>query len=83
MDDPSAIGPSMAVALITTFYGALLANTFFTPMSGKLKTRSKQEVLVRELVLEGVLSIAGGDNPRIMEQKLNAFLPPKLRQSSF
>ncbi len=83
MDDPSSIGPSMAVALITTFYGALLANTLFTPMSGKLKARSKEEMLIKELVLEGILSIAGGDNPRIMEQKLNAFLPPKLRRSSF
>lgn len=83
MDDPSSIGPSMAVALITTFYGALMANTLFTPMSGKLKARSKEEVLIKELVLEGILSIAGGDNPRIMEQKLNAFLSPKLRKSSF
>ncbi len=83
MDDPSAIGPSMAVALITTFYGAVLANTTFLPISGKLKTRSKEELLAKELVIEGILSIAAGDNPRIMEQKLNAFLPPKLRKTSF
>lgn len=83
MDDPSTIGPAMAIALITTFYGAILANCLFMPMAGKLKARSKEEVLIRELVLEGILSIAGGDNPRIMEQKLNAFLPPKLRRSSF
>lgn len=83
MDDPSSIGPSMAVALITTFYGAVLANTLFVPIAGKLKTRSKEELLVKELVLEGIMSIASGDNPRIMEQKLNAFLAPKLRKSSF
>lgn len=83
MDDPSAIGPSMAVALITTFYGAVLANTLFLPISGKLQSRSKEELLVKELILEGILSIASGDNPRIMEQKLNSFLPPKLRKSSF
>lgn len=83
MDDPSSIGPSMAVALITTFYGAVLANTLFVPIAGKLRTRSKEELLVKELVLEGIMSIASGDNPRIMEQKLNAFLAPKLRKSSF
>tara|TARA_Y100000294_G_scaffold85432_1_gene80006 strand:+ start:191 stop:946 length:756 start_codon:yes stop_codon:yes gene_type:complete len=83
MEDPSSIGPAMAVALIITFYGAVLANTLFIPMSGKLKARSKEEVLLKELVLEGILSIAGGDNPRIMEQKLNAFLPPKLRKTTF
>ncbi len=83
MDDPNSIGPAMAVALITTFYGVLLANTLFTPMSGKLKTRSKEEMLIKELILEGILSIAGGDNPRIMEQKLNSFLPPKSRKTNF
>ncbi len=83
MDDPSAIGPSMAVALITTFYGAVMANTLFIPISGKLKARSKEEMLVKELIVEGVLSIAAGDNPRVMEQKLNAFLSPKFRKSSF
>lgn len=79
MDDPSAIGPAMAVALITTFYGAVLANLVFNPLSGKLKTRSKEEVLLRELALEGILSISRGENPRIIEEKLNGFLPPKMR----
>lgn len=82
MDDPSAIGPAMAVALITTFYGAVLANLVFNPLSGKLKTRSKEEVLLRELALEGILSISRGENPRIIEEKLNGFLPPKLRTKS-
>jgi chemotaxis protein MotA len=82
MDDPSSIGPSMAVALITTFYGAILANLLFNPMAGKLKTRSKEEVLLREMMLEGILSISRGENPRIVEEKLNSFLPPKLRKVS-
>ena len=82
MDDPSTIGPSMAVALLTTFYGALLANIVCIPISGKLKKRSSEEVLAKELMIEGVLSIAKGENPRILEQKLNAFLAPPQRQHS-
>ncbi len=80
LDDPSMIGPAMAVALITTFYGALMANLLFLPMAGKLKKRNQEEQLVKELILEGVLSIAAGENPRIMEQKLQVFLSPKERQ---
>jgi len=80
MSDPSMIGPGMALAIITTFYGAVLANLVFLPIAGKLKTRSKQEVLIKELVLEGVLSIQSGDNPRIVKQKLITFIPPKYRK---
>ena len=83
MDDPGSIGPSMAVALLTTFYGAIFANLIFIPIAGKLKTRSKEEVLVKELIREGILSIATGDNPRVVEQKLHAFLAPRLRHSTF
>lgn len=83
LDDPSTIGPSMAIALITTFYGALLANLVFLPMAGKLKKRSVDEVLLKELITEGIVSIATGDNPRIIEQKLHVFLLPKLRESQF
>lgn len=81
LQDTAAIGPAMAIALITTFYGALLANLFFIPFSGKLRARSQQEVLLRRLTLQGVLAIAAGNNPRIVEQKLNSFLAPKLRGS--
>ena len=81
MKDPSAIGPSMAVALITTFYGAVLSNLVFLPLAGKLKERSKQEVLVKEMIIEGILSIQSGNNPRIVEQKLMTFLPPKDRKT--
>lgn len=83
LDDPSTIGPAMAIALITTFYGALMANLIFLPMAGKLKKRSADETLVKELITEGIISIASGDNPRIIEQKLHVFLLPKLRESQF
>jgi chemotaxis protein MotA len=79
MEDPSQIGAPMAVALLTTFYGTVLANMVFLPIAGKLKTRSKQEVLLKQMVLEGVISIQSGDNHRIVEQKLKAFLSPKAR----
>ncbi|MEF2230365.1 MAG: motility protein A [Pseudodesulfovibrio sp.] len=79
MSDPSTIGPAMAVALLTTLYGALLANLLFNPMSGKLKARSKEEVLLREMIMEGILAISKGENPRIIEEKLNSYLPPKDR----
>lgn len=83
MDDPSSIGPAMAVALLTTFYGSFMANILFLPMAGKLRKRSSEEVMVKELVLNGILSIAKGDNPRILEQKLHSFVPPPMRKSSF
>lgn len=82
MSDPSTIGPAMAVALLTTLYGAILANLVFNPMTGKLKARSKEEVLIREMILEGILAISKGENPRIIEEKLNSFLPPKDRAAT-
>lgn len=82
MDDASAIGPQMSVALITTLYGSMIANMFFTPMANKLKMRSGNEMLERQIELEGLLSIQSGENPRIIEEKLNAFLPPSLRKST-
>jgi len=82
MNDPSAIGPGMAVALITTFYGALLANLVFLPLAGKLKLRSEQELLVKEVIIAGILSIQSGDNPRIVEQKLQVFVSPKQRTNA-
>jgi len=82
MEDPSQIGAPMAVALLTTFYGTLLANLVFLPIAGKLKTRSKQEVLVKQLVLEGVIAIQSGDNYRVVEQKLKAFIAPKARMEA-
>ncbi|MBW1729664.1 MAG: flagellar motor protein [Deltaproteobacteria bacterium] len=83
MSDPSTIGPAMAVALLTTFYGAIMANILFLPIAGKLRNRSGEEVMIKDLMTEGVISIAKGENPRVIEQKLNAYLPPQMRQSSF
>ncbi len=83
MDDPASIGPAMAVALLTTFYGAVTANVVCSPMAGKLRLRSQSEMLIKTLIIEGMQSILSGENPRIMEQKLHAFIPPKLRESSF
>lgn len=83
LDDPSSIGPKMSIALITTFYGALLANLLFIPLAEKLKKRSNEEMLYKEMAMAGILSIQSGDVPRIVEQKLNTFLPPGQRQSQF
>ncbi len=83
MDDPASIGPAMAVALLTTFYGAVIANIICTPMAGKLKMRSQAEVLQKTLIIEGMQSILSGENPRIMEQKLHSFIAPKMRESTF
>ena len=82
LDDPAAIGPGMATALITTFYGAVLANLVAIPIGGKLKIRSAEELLQKRMIMEGIMSIQSGDNPRIVEQKLNVFIAPKLRQLS-
>ncbi len=79
LSNPETIGPSMAVALLTTMYGAFLANVFFIPLEGKLKIRSAEEILIKEVAIEGVMSIQSGDNPRILEQKLLAFLAPSIR----
>lgn len=81
MEDPSQIGEPMAVALLTTFYGVVLANLVFYPIAGKLRTRSKQELALKELTLEGIKAIQAGDNHRIVEHKLNVFLSPKFRTS--
>ena len=75
MDNPEAIGPGMAVALITTLYGAVVSNLFFLPFADKLAFYSKREMEVREVILRGLLSIQEGDNPRVLEQKLSMCLP--------
>lgn len=79
INNPSAIGPGMAVALVTTFYGAVLAYLVFIPISGKLGVRAQEEALQKEILIEGILAIQSGDNPRIVEEKLRAFLPPAMR----
>jgi chemotaxis protein MotA len=83
MADPSAIGPSMAVALLTTMYGAMIGNIFGTPIANILNIRNDEEDLVRQMILEGIMSIQAGDNPRTLEGKLLSFLPPAERVSQF
>ena len=80
LEDPSTIGAGMAVALITTFYGAFMANLIFLPIAGKLKVSTRRELLTKEVIIEGILSIQSGDNPRVVEQKLKAFIAPTLRE---
>lgn len=82
LDDPSQIGSGMAVALVTTFYGAFLSNLIFLPIAGKLEALSSAEVAQRQMIIEGILGIQGGENPRVIEQKLNTFIPPKLRSET-
>ncbi len=76
LDDPSSIGPNMATALITTLYGSMLANWIATPIATKLKTNNDTEVQSMMVMLEGILSIQAGENPRIIEEKLKSFLSP-------
>lgn len=79
LDDPDNLGPMMSIALITTFYGCILANFLFNPIAYKLKDISKEEILFRTVMVEGMLSIQAGENPRIIEEKLKSFLAPALR----
>lgn len=81
LEDTASVGPNMAVALITTLYGSLFANLFLAPIQMKLEDRDAEETLVKEIMIEGILSIQSGDNPRILEQKLYTFLPPGERPS--
>ncbi len=81
LDDPSSIGPSMAVALITTMYGSLLANWLATPTATKLRAINAKEVILKEVIIEGILSIQAGENPRVIEEKLKSFLAPESREA--
>jgi chemotaxis protein MotA len=80
LEDPSSIGAGMATALITTFYGALVANAVFLPLASKLEVRSAEEILVKEMVIDGIMAIQSGDSPRIVEEKLKSFLSPVQRK---
>ncbi len=79
MEDPSSIGPAMAVALITTFYGAFIANLVFLPLGGKLKNKSDDEIVIKEMIIEGVLAIPAGEHPKNIRRKLLNFVPPAMR----
>ncbi|MDP8237823.1 MAG: motility protein A [Candidatus Hatepunaea meridiana] len=80
LDDPSNIGQGMAVALITTFYGAFIANLVFLPVAGKLRNRSEQEIVFKQMIIEGVLAIQLGEHPKNIKTKLLNFVSPKLRK---
>jgi len=82
MDDPAAIGPGMAVALITTMYGAIFSNLFCLPFAEKLGFIHRHEQLAMEIIVRGIMGIQSGDNPRVIEQKLNTFVPPHQRAGS-
>ncbi|GAB4475471.1 MAG: flagellar motor protein [Anaerolineales bacterium] len=79
LDDPGSLGKSIAAAFLATLWGILSANVFWLPISGKLRTNSEEEVAYRHMILEGILSLQAGENPRIVKEKLSAFLPPKER----
>lgn len=79
MSDPSSIGSGMAVALLTTLYGAVVSNVMFLPFSEKMAFLNKQEMLGMEIVIRGIMAIQSGENPRVIEQKLRTFLPPSVR----
>ncbi len=81
MNDPSTIGPSMAVALVTTLYGSLIANWLCNPTASKLKINNDLEMMMKEITVEGILSIQAGENPRVIEEKLKSFLSPSERES--
>ncbi|MBL6945335.1 MAG: MotA/TolQ/ExbB proton channel family protein [Rhodospirillales bacterium] len=83
LDDPTTIGPSMAVALLTTFYGAVLANLVFSPLASKLERNSAEETLVNSVFAMGVVSIGRQENPRRLEMLLNSVLPPAKRIQYF
>lgn len=81
LDDPSKLGKSIAAAFLATLWGILSANLIWLPLAGKLRVKSEEEVQYRKLLMEGILALQSGENPRIVKDKLNAFLPPKLRKS--
>lgn len=82
LTDINSIGPNMAVALITTFYGAVIANLITGPLGDKLGIRDEQEKMNKEIIINGVLAIQSGDNPRMVEQKLRIYLPPGMREAA-
>ena len=81
LSDPSQIGGGMSVALLTTLYGAMVANMFAIPLAGKLEIRAKEEALLRDLMIEGIVAIQSGEKPQLIKEKLKSFLPPSIRES--
>ena len=82
MNDASTIGPKMAVALVTTLYGSLIANWLCNPTASKLSVNNNNEMMMKEITVEGILSIQAGENPRVIEEKLKSFLSPSAREET-
>ena len=82
LEDPSTLGPSMAVALLTTLYGTVLSNLVFLPMASKLESKTEDEIFMKQIIIEGVIGVQSGQNPRILEEKLSAFLPKETIKSN-
>ncbi|WP_028586722.1 motility protein A [Desulfocurvus vexinensis] len=82
LSDPTSLGPAMAVAILTTFYGTIMANLIFLPFAGKMRARTSQEELHLQIIFEGAKSILENNNPRLVYEKLSSFEPPKERKSS-
>ena len=82
LSDAASLGPNMAVALITTLYGSVLANAWLIPFQNKLEDRNADEMLKYDIMVEGLMGIAGGENPKILETKLYSFLAPSMRPSN-
>lgn len=80
LDDPSSIGPQMAVALVTTFYGSIIANWLCNPVASKLKLNHESEMVIKQIIVEGLLSIQAGENPHVIEEKLKTFIAPQERE---
>lgn len=81
MEDPASIGPAMAVALLTTLYGAILATMIFLPLADKLNLRMTEEARMNAMLIDAVTAIQSGSNPRVVEQLVNSYLPPKQRKT--
>ncbi|MCP8899803.1 flagellar motor protein PomA [Gilvimarinus xylanilyticus] len=82
MDDPKAIGPAMAVALLTTLYGAMLANAVFLPIADKLRLRAAEEYMIKSMIIDGLLAIQNGQNPRVIDTILRTYLPEGKRDAA-
>ena len=82
LTDPTTLGPKMAVALLTTFYGTVMANLVFIPMAGKLENKTEQETFLKQIIIEGVIGVQSGQNPKILEEKLSAFLSDEEKQET-
>lgn len=80
LSDPDSIGPNMSVALVTTLYGSIIANWLCAPIVAKLSLQNETEIKLKEVMIEGILSIRAGENPRVIEEKLKSFLAPKDRR---